>query len=140
MMSMDGNDESNPLLKGFVFERVLGEDPKTRSAALLGHYESDRNGREDAVVILEKTHFSPTFYRNLGQAFSSSQGQSSKSLESYISLGSNDVYRWILGWMPGGSIQQDAHVKLTLIRPASQEHKVFGAAKSHGDRDTSDVS
>ena len=115
--------EANSLLAGFVLERVLNEDPKTRSSSLLGHYKGENGSKVAALVLLEKTHFSPSFYRNLG-ASALDQGS---SLESIKSLGSNDVYSWILGWMPSNTDsiateEQDAHVKVTLIRPATEAH------------------
>jgi m7GpppX diphosphatase len=133
-MSGEVHKPGSSLLDAFHFERVLSEDAKTRYAALLGYYQGDEqqgessssnhsNTREAAVVILEKTHFSDSFYQNLGK------GDKTSSLEKYSSLGSNDVYNWILGWMPTTTdddgetgAKADAHVKLTLIRPASEAH------------------
>lgn len=112
------------LLKGFVLEKVLQEDPKIRFASLLGSFETKDGEKEAAILLIEKTHFSPTFYQNIG-----ADGQEA-SLEHCSSLGSNDVYNWILAWMPSnapsleesGGKEQDAHVKLTLIRPATEAH------------------
>lgn len=114
-------DQADDLLTGFIFERVLNEDPTTRFASLLGYFETQRSGKEAAVLLAEKTHFSPTFYQNVGAT-----GQDA-SLEHCSSLGSNDVYNWIIGWMPNDPLkadksEQDAHVKLTLIRPAKEAH------------------
>lgn len=65
-------------LAGFKLTRVLSQDAKTRSAALLGTLpkrppsegSSNREGqeeeREDAIVLLEKTHFEESFYEGLG--------------------------------------------------------------------------
>ncbi|UZJ56820.1 hypothetical protein CBS101457_006140 [Exobasidium rhododendri] len=124
--------QPSSLLAGFTFERILNEDPKTRFASILGHFGTDQGGREAAVLLLEKTHFSPSFYRNVGSR------DETGSLQQVASLGSNDVYNWLLGWMPSttssttaakpqGSAEEkkeegDAHVKLTLIRPATEAH------------------
>ena len=122
--------EPQSLLTGFVFDRILNEDPKTRSASLLGHFETTEGEKETAILLLEKTHFSPAFYQNIGKV------DQTRSLQYYSTLGSNDVYSWLLGWMPavpasdsssttpqedtkGGG---DAHVKLNLIRPATEAH------------------
>ena len=132
--------EQRNLLKGFVFDRVLNEDAKTRSASLLGHFDVDVGEKEAALLLIEKTHFSTQFYENIG-----AEGNKS-SLSRCSSLGSNDVYNWLLGWT-GDSIdttsatitatssehnvekdaaiqskEKDAHVKVTLIRPATQAH------------------
>ena len=114
--------QAPPILAGFTFERVLSEDPRTRSASLLGHFERPSGEREAGVLLLEKTHFSPTFYEHVGGV------NEERSLQHCSSLGANDVYHWILGWMPakpfirGLGEDQDAHVKLTLIRPATEAH------------------
>jgi m7GpppX diphosphatase len=125
-------EEQKSLLAGFTFHRILHEDPKTRSASILGHYEPAQGEKEAAVLLLEKTHFSPTFYENVGKA------DQNGSLDHCSSLGSNDVYNWLLGWMSSapshknasaehGDAEEkgkegDAHVKMTLIRPATDAH------------------
>lgn len=116
-------DQAGSLLKGFTLAKVLQEDPKTRFASLLGYFQSQDADKEAAILLVEKTHFSSNFYQNIGAS-----GQEA-SLEHFSSLGSNDVYNWILGWMPNNSVfykkdklEQDAHVKLTLIRPATEAH------------------
>lgn len=113
--------EARSLLAGFVLERVLSEDAKIRYASLLGHYKTDNGGIEAAIVLLEKTHFSSSFYQQLG-----ANSTHDSSLSRFRSLGSNDVYSWALGWMPStdvaGSEARDAHVKLTVIRPATEAH------------------
>lgn len=118
------SDDSEALLTGFSFARVLSEDAKSRSASLLGYFGLADGGKEAAVLILEKTHFSNSFYLNIGN------GNGGGSLSSCASLGANDVYKWLLGWMPdvlsngkgGKAGDVDAHVKMTLIRPATEAH------------------
>lgn len=123
-------------------------DPRTRTAAILGRFVTDSaldevgsTNQERAIVLVEKTHFSPSFYRALGASASNSAAANqdeggdttTAALFALRNLGSNDVYTWMLGWMNGKptsaaptqeineSDEQsaDAHVKLTLIRPAS---------------------
>lgn len=95
---------------------------------MLGHYLAD-SGNQAAVINIEKTHFTPSFYEQLGLQTSSS-GARPGSLASTTAIGANDVYTWILGWMPAARGEQaseeegapDAHVKLTIIRPATEAH------------------
>ncbi|PWN93180.1 scavenger mRNA decapping enzyme [Acaromyces ingoldii] len=129
------------LLEGFQYERLLNEDARTRTAAILGRYV-DAPPDERAVILVEKTHFSPSFYRALGATVSSQHDTARAPLSAIRSLGSNDVYNWMLGWMSSSPASAagvkrsaegeekaadvdgdaDAHVKLTLIRPASEAH------------------
>jgi hypothetical protein len=46
---------------------------------------------------------------------------------SLSSLGANDVYNWLLGWQPDGG---DPHVKMTLIRPATQAVSIANPAQT----------
>ncbi|MCO5598332.1 hypothetical protein L7F22_052425 [Adiantum nelumboides] len=58
------------VLHGFQLERILDEDPRSRTASLLGTFPSkDHNPsspRERAILLLEKTHFNPKFYEEIG--------------------------------------------------------------------------
>ncbi|PWN31767.1 scavenger mRNA decapping enzyme [Meira miltonrushii] len=115
----DGADASK-LLHDFKLVRVLNEDARSKSAILLGNFPTGEAGSEQAIVIMEKTHFSNSFYENL-----STDADKSSSLSNFKSLGSNDVYHWVLGWMATpntASSDVDAHVKLTIIRPATEAH------------------
>ncbi|PWN96653.1 scavenger mRNA decapping enzyme [Tilletiopsis washingtonensis] len=101
MASSEQTAVPNELLRSFALERVLDQDPRARTASLLGQLEG-----EQVVLLLEKTHFSEAFLQQ-------------PTFASLSSLGANDVYNWLLGWQPDGG---DPHVKMTLIRPATQAH------------------
>lgn len=100
MATADGSAEaststssSDLALAGFKLTRVLSQDAKTRSAALLGTLPkrppsggSNRDGeeeeeREDAIVLLEKTHFEEGFYEGLGLVEEEAVGEGSAARE-----------------------------------------------------------
>ncbi|CEH13699.1 Uncharacterized conserved protein [Ceraceosorus bombacis] len=122
---IEGN-ASDDALKGFVLEKVLDQDPRSRTASLLG-----RLGDRAAILLLEKTHFEPSFFQEVG---------TERLFSQLRDIGQNDVYRWLLGWRslhdaeasasnssnnaqasaPAGPGPAD--FKMTLIHPASETH------------------
>lgn len=127
-------------LKGFRLLRVLDQDAKQRTASLLGHFSppsassdvsspsadsaspsASAAASEQAIVLLEKTHFSPDFFSTLGE----------QPLR-LTQLGQNDIYSWFLAWSSDergndkGVQQQvapkDADMKINIIRPATEAH------------------
>lgn len=129
------------VLQGFCIDRILDEDPKQKSAILLGTIPS-ATGKDQAILILEKTHFSNRFYSQLSAAASREMSQAETSIiqsrttetagqasqasvfSCVKSLGQNDIYTWLLAWLTQkqNGEQADADVKLTLICPATQTH------------------
>lgn len=107
-------DDPTSVLAGFKLERVLDQDAKTRSAVLLGSFASQQLGQEEekAVILLEKTHFEPAFFGQLGEVkatsisgsglggMGSEQGPGVKlqHLSKLVRLGQNDVYNWLMAW------------------------------------------
>lgn len=128
-------------LKDFCLNRILDEDPKQKSAILLGSIQRD-GADNQAIVILEKTHFPKTFYASLSVGVSreevhsepvtsrpsdAEEGRTSvpKDVFSQVrSLGQNDIYTWLLAWLSPhrDGVENNADVKLTLICPATQIH------------------
>lgn len=90
MASTSGAQDNNApaggaaaFLAGFQLVRVLSQDAKTRSAALLGTLPAQGDGetvnngggeREQAIVLLEKTHFEDSFYSTLGETEGAEEG------------------------------------------------------------------
>lgn len=122
------------VLKGFCLERLLDEDPKQKSAILLGTLSSAAEASQ-AILIIEKTHFSDRFYSqisagqvsDLPQADARTEAQTVPQTDVFScvkSLGQNDIYTWLLAWLnqkQNGELA-DADVKLSLICPATQTH------------------
>ncbi|WFD34120.1 5'-(N(7)-methyl 5'-triphosphoguanosine)-[mRNA] diphosphatase [Malassezia cuniculi] len=94
-------------LHEFKPKRVLNEDPRARTVNVLGECQIDGNATQ-AVLLVEKTHFASNFIDRLrdGSAF-----------ERLECIGQNDIYTWEFGWLGG----TDAHTKMTLICPASDD-------------------
>lgn len=143
------------LLDGFKLTKVLDQDPKLKSANLLGECSTTASdgttSLEQAILIVEKTHFSETFYHRLkdpsihnvrslegeerqskatkvadGDITTATKLKSDAIFSALDDLGQNDIYTWLLAWFdraPSGSERDaDADVKITLIRPATQTH------------------
>lgn len=93
-------------LHGFRPIRVLDQDARARTINVLGECQID--GGSNAVLLVEKTNFGSAFVERLrdGSAF-----------ERLECIGQNDVYTWEFGWLADG----DAHTKMTLICPASDD-------------------
>lgn len=101
-------------------------DVQTRSASLLGYFHQQEGTticKDVAVVNIEKTPFTPSFYANVGVTAPHS------SIVQQRSLGSNDVYHWLLAWSGSGH-DADPHIKMTLIRPATEKHILKYSAQS----------
>ena len=94
-------------LHNFSPKRVLNEDARARSINLLGECAVD-GSTVQAVLLVEKTHFSGEFVQRL---------HSGAAFERLDCIGQNDVYTWEFGWLAG----PDAHVKMTLICPAGDD-------------------
>lgn len=150
VISSDGSQ-----LEGFQLIKILDQDPKLKSANLLGEFAiTGSNGAqaiEQAILIVEKTHFSERFYERLRDTSAvpivSSENESQASnlskathkdtatgtrqhhnalFSALSSLGQNDIYTWLLAWSARSQqcygTESDADVKITLIRPATQTH------------------
>lgn len=150
VISSDGSQ-----LEGFQLIKILDQDPKLKSANLLGEFAiTGSNGAqaiEQAILIVEKTHFSERFYERLRDTSavpivsSENESQASKLskathkdtatgtrqhhnalFSALSSLGQNDIYTWLLAWSARSQqcygTESDADVKITLIRPATQTH------------------
>ncbi|OZJ02319.1 hypothetical protein BZG36_04448 [Bifiguratus adelaidae] len=94
------------LLKGFNYERTLNEDPRTKTVWLLGHV-SRKTGRDVAILIAEKTHFSPTELAGFVDRLRNVRTQ----------VEGNDIYHWFFSEWDG-----ETDMKITLIVPATETH------------------
>lgn len=91
---------------------MLIEDARSRVVNLLGTCTHD--GEEKAALLLmEKTHFSPQFIATIEMGLS-------HALSRMESIGQNDIYTWVFGWQAAAKDEQ-AQMKMTLICPASDE-------------------
>ncbi|EPQ29803.1 uncharacterized protein PFL1_02476 [Pseudozyma flocculosa PF-1] len=123
--------EPTHLLDSFRLERILDQDPKQKSANLLGTLEhGDASQPQQAILILEKTHFSEASFSCIGRhTRGSDNGEASSEpptksakldkthpeqhglsasargslLESVANLGQNDIYTWLLAWLSPSS-------------------------------------
>ncbi|KAG9081102.1 hypothetical protein FRC06_005822 [Ceratobasidium sp. 370] len=104
-------------LNGFVVDKILSEDPVSHSIAILGTLpeatKSDGEGetnqkRTPAIIQVVKT---PITTSEIGVI----QGVFGK-LET---IGHNDIYHWILGWLRD---DRSADVKITLVENATEVH------------------
>lgn len=138
----EDDDDPTSVLAGFKLERVLDQDAKTRSAVLLGTFASQLDGggggEERAIVLLEKTHFEPNFYAQLGEVIETPQaaagltgmgsekGVRLQHLSKLVRLGQNDVYNWLMAWRSEGYTTTTsgvpADMKINVIRPATAAH------------------
>ncbi|TKY87170.1 hypothetical protein EX895_003847 [Sporisorium graminicola] len=138
------------ILDGFKLTRVLDQDPKLKSANLLGEFSTTSSDGtaaiEQAILIVEKTHFSETLYERLKRPYAqpaserankqikvtehdsaaSTSSDHTPIFSSLSDLGQNDIYTWLLAWFHRPQLtagaEVDADVKITLIRPATQTH------------------
>lgn len=80
---------------------------------LLGRCTDEQGEVHNAVLLLERAHYSAEFLALFKQgalgAFSHVE-----------SIGQNDVYTWVLGWQQD-TAKSGAHSKMTLICPAGDE-------------------
>lgn len=98
-------------LDRFVFQRVLNEDPITRSVALLGTL------RPTASDISDATEAKPVIVRIERTALGSfSDGLISKTKL----IETTDIYAWMLGWLSYSEDRPD--VKINVIYPATDVH------------------
>ncbi|KDN52049.1 HIT-like protein [Tilletiaria anomala UBC 951] len=152
-MTSDGKDSGS--LQGFQLDRVLSEDPKTHAAALLGHFSAiidGKDSKEQAIVLVEKTHFEQRFYAGLGNAelkdavetgapeeratkvaktVDSPKGAAAVSTLSFhrnafaLERTQSLGQNDIYTWLLGWTASEStspADIKITLIRPASEAH------------------
>ncbi|KAL7415086.1 HIT-like domain-containing protein [Mrakia frigida] len=101
--------------RAFVFERILTDDPATRTLFLLGTIPNSKTGeQETAIVKLEKAAFD-THAEGEREAVQGLMGRIGK-LES---LGGNDIYYWAKAWMKE---DRPADIKISVIQPATEVH------------------
>ncbi|CAG8547914.1 1847_t:CDS:2 [Acaulospora morrowiae] len=99
-------------LKKFKFVRLLSEDPRTKTAAILGTlgFQSHDSVSHDAVILLEKLHFGTDEF----EMFTHDR------VSQYNQLDKNDVYHWYNILLNKNEKWPDA--KVTLIWPATETH------------------
>ena len=95
-------------MSDFVLDRVLYEDPRAKTANLLGTCTTNDVPKR-ALLLLEKTHYTPTFLSSL---------RLSTTFPRRETIGRNDIYTWMFGWDRDG---HDAPTKMTLICPATDD-------------------
>lgn len=99
------------LARRYAREKLI-EDARSRVVNLLGACSYD--GQETAALLLmEKTHFSPQFLDTIETGLS-------HAFSRIESIGQNDIYTWVFGWQAASKNEQ-ADVKMTLICPATDE-------------------
>ena len=119
---MTSTSNHGSALKGFKLTRVLDQDAKQRTASLHGQFPSSDGSstHEEAIVLLEKTHFSQDLFSTLGDR-----------PPKLTQLGHNDIYSWFLAWSSRPERdesagvtegQGDADMKINIIRPATEAH------------------
>ncbi|CAD6884692.1 unnamed protein product [Tilletia laevis] len=139
-------------LVGFRLERILNQDARIHSASLLGSMpplSTDAGtDREQVILNIEKTHFSNDFYAAIGGDASPSTADSKdEAFARLSSLGQNDVYTWLVGWLrppsdsaDGTASDRGADVKMTLIRPVTETHILkYSAQDKYLFRETPEV-
>ncbi|KAF9517839.1 hypothetical protein BS47DRAFT_1339061 [Hydnum rufescens UP504] len=100
-------------LHSFLLERVLDQDPVTRSVTLLGTIRSDQTSGPavPTIVTLQKTPFDQDHLLERLQ-----------QLERIQTIEGNDIYHWVLGWFGQGPLFSSADVKINIISPATEDH------------------
>ncbi|PWZ00494.1 scavenger mRNA decapping enzyme [Testicularia cyperi] len=117
-------DSQTSILEAFHLTKVLDQDPKQKSANLLGTLKDAKTGVEEpAILLLEKTHFSEDLLNSFADQYSATgsiaaqdtDGQATKLIkldglesngsarrklfERVQNLGQNDIYTWLLVWL-----------------------------------------
>ncbi|KAB5590122.1 Scavenger mRNA-decapping enzyme DcpS [Ceratobasidium theobromae] len=110
-------------LDQFQFERTLNQDPLSHSISILGtlpeNSTPNRDGHEDkdpsseqkrypAIVQIIKTPLDSTGFGSLHGRF-----------EKIETIGRNDIYYWLLGWLGG---KRTPDVKITVVENATDVH------------------
>ncbi|GES99499.1 HIT-like domain-containing protein [Rhizophagus clarus] len=116
-MSSQVNDDTkirrvptNEELKEFEFIQVLNEDPRTKTANILGKLKSSSEEPKDAILLLEKSHFGNQELPIL----------SKERILQWIATDNNDIYHWYNGLLTKDEKFPD--FKVTLIWPATETH------------------
>ena len=104
--------EAKTSLPCFELERILYEDPRAKSVNLLGQCEH-QGERVPALLLMEKTHFTPAFLASLQQGLE-------HTFSHLEQIGQNDIYTWVFGWT-SDQVHTDAHTKMSLICPANSD-------------------
>ncbi|PVU95885.1 hypothetical protein BB561_001535 [Smittium simulii] len=132
------------LIRQFVPYRILNNDQVSKTVALLGKVDTtDPSDSEDAVLLLEKIHFTLeqlSLNNVVPDNTASTLPFNSSAFKSFVA---NDVYLWSEGWispisldLPKRSQQTTEYygiypdVKFTLIYPASEKYKYANSSLS----------
>ncbi|SNX83103.1 related to DCS1 - non-essential hydrolase involved in mRNA decapping [Melanopsichium pennsylvanicum] len=115
------------VLDGFKLTQILDQDPKIKSANLLGEFitvaSDGTRSAEQAILLVERTHFTDKFYQALGdptnhpirfvdtgkeipEDFKLTDDYLRESLlrdrnivfDALTDLGQNDIYTWLMAW------------------------------------------
>ncbi|KAF9212196.1 hypothetical protein CPC16_002218 [Podila verticillata] len=103
-------------LSGFVFVRVLNQDPVLKTLTLLGTLPTDATAEatgstQQAILLIEKTHF----------AAQSAESDITHRISELFSTGSNDIYHWWNAVLTSGQTN-DPDLKMSVIFPATETH------------------
>ncbi|KAJ7760496.1 scavenger mRNA decapping enzyme [Mycena metata] len=125
----DTNDIALSSLQGFVFERILLEEPEKCRLTVLGtfpasfveHSEESTEKSTDAlpaIVRLERT----AIPINISQRIF--PGQLGAFLSQVQCMERTDIYMWLAGWLSPSSIEQQPQgdVKVNIVCPATEVH------------------
>jgi len=100
-------------LSGFVFVRVLNQDPVLKTLTLLGTLPADATteagSTQQAILLIEKTHF----------AAQSTESDITHRISELFSTGSNDIYHWWNAALTSGQTN-DPDLKMSVIYPATE--------------------
>ncbi|AMD20117.1 HCL034Cp [Eremothecium sinecaudum] len=114
--------EFSERIKQFKLKRVLDSNPQTKFISLLGLIEG-----KDAIVTIEKTHFSVDKLHSRESELSSDLSHSNeefsciKSLKSISEICKNDIYFWGVSLLEQDAEKNPA-AKVSLIWPATDVH------------------
>ncbi|RHZ79401.1 hypothetical protein Glove_146g46 [Diversispora epigaea] len=110
MSEINQNELSRTLtseeLKEFKFVRLLNEEPRTKTATILGTLYS----QNDSIIVIEKLHFSNDEYEILTK----------ERISQWIPDEKNDIYHWFNGLLNKNEKWPD--FKIILIYPATEMH------------------
>jgi len=104
-------------LNKFTFQRVIGEDPFTRSLVLLGSLPSpdDHQTRAQAIIRIERTALDAS----KAPSFFSSDTNNPGLIQRTQLDGNTDIYAWYFGWLREN---REKDVKIDVICPATEVH------------------
>ncbi|KAI8870215.1 hypothetical protein GQ42DRAFT_162894 [Ramicandelaber brevisporus] len=105
------------LARRFRFERVLNEDPQTKTLAVLGQIRASDAGAKPAVLILERQAFPPhLFASSPATVDDNDDGGIRIPFADQLRLReTNDIYNWFEAWTATDTLQSTGDSKMTIV-------------------------